>query len=85
MNGIVLEGVTKKELISSLQEGIRIGFEMAGVDMTITTQEAARVLDVSEATIRNYHSSGKLKAVNPGRHDKWSLREVIQLKRRMRA
>ena len=81
MQGIVLEAVTKYDLINSLQDAIKEGFEQAGVDMLITTQEAARIMDVSESTIRNYHASGKLKAVNPGRHEKYSLRQVITLKR----
>lgn len=63
MQGIVLESVTKADLVASLQDAIKEGFESAGVDMLITTQEAVRIMDVSESTIRNYHTAGKLKAV----------------------
>lgn len=81
MQGIFLENITKGELLGLIQNQIRDAISEAGIDMRITTSEAARILDCTEATINNYHRSGKIQNLSPGEHAKWSLREVIKLKR----
>lgn len=82
MNGIFLEGVTKAELLETISSEIQKAIEAAGIDMLISTREAAKFLECTEATIRNHHKAGKLKNLSPGEHQKWSLREVIRLKRK---
>lgn len=78
---IILNTLTPEALIESVKDAVNNGIEEAGIDMLLTTAEVARVLDVSEATIRNYCRAGKLKNYSPGTHDKWSLREVIKIRR----
>lgn len=82
MNGIFLEGVTKAELFETISSEIQKAIEAAGIDMLISTGEAAKFLECTEATVRNHHKAGKLKNLSPGEHQKWSLREVIRLKRK---
>ena len=81
MQGIFLENITKVELLGLIQDKITEAISDAGIDMRITTAEAARIMDCTEATINNYHRSGKIQNLSPGEHAKWSLREVIKLKR----
>jgi len=81
MKGIVLEAVTVSDLMERIRQEVTSSIELAGVDMLITTSEAARIIDCSEETIRNYNVSGRLKTMNPGSHQKWSLRQVINIRR----
>lgn len=82
MNGVFLEGITKENIQNVIKTEIQKGFETAGIDMYLTTSEACNFLSVTPTTISNYHRSGKLTNFSPGTHDKWSLREVIKLRRK---
>lgn len=81
MNGVFLEGITKEDIQNVIKTEIQKGFETAGIDMYLTTSEACKILSVTQTTVMNYHRSGKLTNFSPGTHNKWSLREVIRLKR----
>lgn len=81
MNGVYLEGLSKEDIQNVIKTEIQKGFETAGIDMYLTTSEASRFLSVTATTIMNYHRSGKLTNFSPGTHDKWSLREVIKIRR----
>ena len=77
----MLEEVSVSDLMQTIRKEVKESIELAGVDMLITTSEAARILDCSEDTIRNYNAAGRLKTMNPGSHQKWSLRQVITIRR----
>ena len=77
----MLEEVSVSDLMQTIRKEVKESIELAGVDMLITTSEAARILDCSEDTIRNYNAAGRLKIMNPGSHQKWSLRQVIKIRR----
>lgn len=82
MNGIYFENVSKNEFYSLVQAEIQRSIEAAGLDMLVTTQEAARILGVSTDTVNNYKKRGKLTDHAQGaEHRKFSLREIINLKR----
>lgn len=82
MIGVYLEGMTKEDVREVIKNEIQQAFDTAGIDLYLTTSEACRLLDVTATTISNYHHSGKLKNFSPGTHDKWSLRQLITLKRK---
>ena len=81
MNGIFLENISKNELFSYVSAEISKSIENAGIDLLVSTSEAAKILDCSESTVRNKHRAGILQNMSPGGHEKWSLRQIIRLRR----
>ncbi len=50
------------------------------IDPILTLEEAAKILNVSKATIRRYTKSGKIKYyITPGNHRRFKLNDIISL------
>jgi hypothetical protein len=77
MKGIILEEVTKPELLNAIKQ--TVGDEFL---LLMTSAEAAALLGVTIATIARYKTGGQLTDYSTeNQHRKFSAKQVLQLKR----
>ena len=77
MKGLILEDITKPELLNAIKETL-----CNEVLVLMTTAEAAALLGVTLKTVSQYKNTGKLTDYSTAnQHKKFSAKQVLQIKR----
>lgn len=77
MKGLILEDITKPELINAIKD--TIGNEFL---LLMTSAEAAALLGITIRTVADYKNSGRLTDHSTANeHRKFSARQVLKIKR----
>lgn len=80
MTEIILQGITRAELFEGIKAIVAQEMERR-FDTVISTQQVADIMGVSKQTVWKWDRQGKIKRVAPGKNGRYSMNEILKLKK----